>query len=156
MKKNIMIRFFFLAMALIVSTTAYHAVAQDGVQMREKVEKLKRTKLVEILELDENAAAKFFAKYDQYENKVQSAFKEARQAMNELNARVDRQAAAAEISQQSEIVLQKQNALHAAVDEKLKAMKPLLTEEQYAKFIVFENKFTQTLREILNKRKNNR
>ena len=138
---------------MVAVLTATSTLAQDGEKMREKIEQLKRTKLVEILELNENAAEKFFARYNQYESKVNQAFKDAKDAVQELNARVDHKAPASEISQQSEIVLQKQNALHAAVEEKLKGMKPLLTEEQYAKFIVFENKFTQTLREILQKRK---
>lgn len=143
-----------LLLGLLIMAATTGAFAQDGAKMREKVEQLKRTKLVEILDLNEDASEKFFARYNVYENKVNAAFKEVQQAMNELNARIDRKAAAGEISQQSEIVLQKQNALHSAVDEKLKGMKPYLTEEQYAKFIVFENKFTQKLREILQRRAN--
>ncbi len=145
---------FFLCLLLGVAISSGSAIAQDGAKMREKVEQLKKVKLIEILDMNEDAAEKFFARYNVYENKVNDAFKEVQQAVGELNSRIDRKAPDAEIKSQNDIVLQKQNALHAQVDEKLKAMRSLLTEEQYAKFIVFENKFTQKLREILQRRGN--
>ncbi len=143
-----------LALFMVMNFTVINAVAQDGAKMREKVEQLKKVKLIKILDMDEATAEKFFARYNVYENKVNAAFKEVQQAVAELNSRIDRKAPDAEIKSQNDIVLQKQNALHAQVDEKLKAMRSLMTEEQYAKFIVFENQFTQLLREILQRRGN--
>ncbi len=125
---------------------------EDRPKAKERIEQLKKIRLIDILELDETGAEKFFARYNQYQKKVEEARANLHDAVEDLERNVQSKSGK-EYSRKADIVIEKQTALANAIAEKLRAMKTILTEEQYGKFIVFENNFAAQLQKMLMERK---
>jgi len=125
---------------------------EDRPKAKERIEQLKKIRLIDILELDESGAEKFFARYNQYQKKVEESLSNLRQAVSDLENSV-RTKTNKDYSRKSDVVIDKQAELANAVSEKLRALKSILTEEQYAKFIVFESNFAAQLQKMILERK---
>ncbi|MBI3258190.1 MAG: hypothetical protein HYZ54_01725 [Ignavibacteriae bacterium] len=125
---------------------------EDHPKAKERIQQLKKIRLIDILELDEASAEKFFARYNQYQKTVEDARANLKEAVADLEKNVQSKSSK-EYSRKADLVVEKQTALANAVSERLKAMKSILTEEQYAKFIVFENNFAGQLQKMLMERK---
>ena len=95
-------------------------------------------------------AEKFFAKYDQQQKKVEEAREQLRGAVAELERSVQKKSD--DIPRKSETVFEKQTALNSAIIEKIRAMKSMLSDEQYGKLVVFEHNFPLQLQKMLMKR----
>lgn len=117
-----------------------------------KIEQLKKLKLIEKLDLDDATAEKFFVRYNGGQKKVE----EARKALDEATNELDKAKASGnndKIKQVTEAMLQKHKNLQDATNEMLKSIRGVLTEKQYAEFLVFEAKFPEILRKSLQERK---
>ena len=124
-------------------------------KVRERVEQLKKMKMIEVLDLDEETSEKFFTRYNNLQKKVDAAYDEVRDAQRTLDEAVDNKLSAADIERLTNTLLQKQNALQEANNEKIRAMKAVLSEEQYARYVMFEQKFLQELQKAIMHRKRN-
>ncbi|MBI3112265.1 MAG: hypothetical protein HYZ01_11905 [Ignavibacteriales bacterium] len=136
-----------------VSLAQRRGGAPDQDSMRrpgaERVEQFKKLRLMEVLQLDEEASIRFFARY----NKHEAAMREIRQKQLEFIQQIQslRRSQAPDVDYQR--VLRELRALEQRLSEtKLKYMDELtdiLTQKQVAEYIVFEIRFQQNLREIL-------
>ena len=130
---------------------------EDRPKAREKIELLKKMRLIDILDMDEPSAEKFFTRYNQLQRKIEDAKIDLQDAVSELERFVRAKTGkTGDYYRKVDVILEKQNALNAAVTDKIRAMRSLLTEEQYAKFIVFENNFASQLQKMLLERKQER
>ena len=120
----------------------------DHPKAKERIQQLKKVRLIDILELDEASAEKFFARYNQYQKAVEDARANLKEAVSDLERNVQSKSGK-DYSKKSDVVIEKQVILANAMTERLKAMKSILTEEQYAKYIVFENNFAGQLQKML-------
>ncbi len=125
---------------------------EDHPKAKERIQQLKKIRLIDILQLDEASAEKFFARYNQYQKPIDDARASLKEAVADLEKNVQSNSGK-EYSRKSDLVIEKQNALANAISERLKVMKSILTEEQYAKFVVFENNFAGQLQKMLMERK---
>ena len=136
-----------------VSVAQRRGGAPDQDSMRrpgaERVEQFKKLRLMEVLELDEEASIRFFARY----NKHEAAVREIRQKQLGFIQQIQslRRSQAPDADYQR--VLGELRALEQRLSEtKLRYMDELtdvLTQKQVAEYIVFEIRFQQNLREIL-------
>ncbi len=138
------------AFVLMAICAAQNAPAQLPPKANERIELLNRTRLTDLLYLNEQDAEKFFAKYDQQQKKVEEAREQLRGAVAELERSVQKKSD--DIPRKSETVFEKQTALNSAIIEKIRAMKSMLTDEQYGKLVVFEHNFPLQLQKMLMKR----
>lgn len=136
--------------AVILIITGVEAFSQIPPKAKERIEMLKRTRLTDVLYLNEQDAEKFFAKYDQLQKKVEDAREQLRSAVAELERSVQKKSD--DMIKKSEIVFEKQTALNTAMIEKIRGMKSILTDEQYGKLVIFEHNFPLQLQKMLMKR----
>jgi len=145
-----------LSSPLLLSAQQFNKF-EDRPRAKEKIEQLKKMRLIDILDMDEPTAEKFFTRYNQLQRKIEDAKIELQDAVSDLERSVRAKAGkTGDYYRKADIILEKQNALNAAVADKIRAMRSLLTEEQYAKFIVFENNFAAQLQKMLLERKQER
>lgn len=114
----------------------------------EKIETVKKVKLLEVLELPEADAEKVLIKYNSYENKIKEMTKKIDEAIDKLNEAV-REEDYKNIDKLNDDFLRQKKELDAALDEKMNGMKQILTKEQFAKYILFERKFQEELRRAI-------
>lgn len=145
-----------LAAPLVIHAQQFNKF-EDRPRAKEKIEQLKKMRLIDILDMDEQTAEKFFTRYNQLQRKIEEVKVELQDAVTDLERSVRAKTGkSGEYYRKADIILEKQTALNAAVADKIRAMKSLLTEEQYAKFIVFENNFAAQLQKMLLERKQER
>lgn len=118
-------------------------------QIKDKINQLKKIKLIDILRLDENNVDKFFARYGEQERKVEEQRLQLKNSLNQLEQAIHNNAAEKEIQQLIQNIHHKDIALVNATIEKQKALKSLLDDQQYAKLIVFEHQFMTKLQKAL-------
>ena len=118
-------------------------------QIKDKINQLKKIKLIDILRLDENNVDKFFARYGEQERKVEEQRLQLKNSLNQLEQAIHINAAEKEIQQLIQNIHHKDIALVNATIEKQKALKSLLDDQQYAKLIVFEHQFMTKLQKAL-------
>ncbi len=130
--------------------TAPLVQAQRPHKANERVKMLKRTRLADILYLNGSEADKFFAKYDQLQMQADAMRKELREAVATLERATQKKSD--DLNKKTEEVFEKQTAYNNAIIDKIRALKSLLTDEQYAKLVIFEHNFPLHLQKMLIKR----
>jgi hypothetical protein len=140
-----------------LSSFNYSTAYLQNNQIKDKINQLKKIKLIDILRLDENNVDKFFARYGEQERKVEEQRLLLKNSINQLELAIHNNAAEKEIQQLIQNIHHKDIALVNATIEKQKALKSLLDDQQYAKLIVFEHQFMTKLQKALidKKKKNN-
>jgi hypothetical protein len=140
-----------------LSSFNYSTAYLQNNQIKDKINQLKKIKLIDILRLDENNVDKFFARYGEQERKVEEQRLLLKNSINQLELAIHNNAAEKEIQQLIQNIHHKDIALVNAMIEKQKALKSLLDDQQYAKLIVFEHQFMTKLQKALidKKKKNN-
>lgn len=113
--------------------------------MLRKVEDLRKVKLLDVLGLQGDQVEKFFGAYNKLQNQVFTAKQSVDNAADEIMKALDRKAAQAELTAKSDALTQKTKELMNAVTARNEGVRPLLSVEQYAKYLVFESRFQEEL-----------
>lgn len=127
----------------------YSTAFQQNNQIKNKINQLKKIKLIDILRLDENNVDKFFARYGEQERKVEEQRFQLKNSINQLEQAIQNNVGEKETQQLIQNIQNKDIALVNATIEKQKALKSLLDDQQYAKLIVFEYQFMTKLQKAL-------
>ena len=114
----------------------------------ERLELIKKMKMLEILDLDEKTGEKFLLKYNTAEDKVKKIGDEVRQISDDLADAIEKKDKSKTISLTNTLI-EKQKQFFDAQIEKLNSLKNVLSEEQFAKYVLFENQFPQMIRKFL-------
>lgn len=147
-------KYIWILFAFLYSFNYSTAYPQNN-QIKDKINQLKKIKLIDILRLDENNVDKFFARYGEQERKVEEQRLQLKNSLNQLEQAIHNNAAEKEIQQLIQNIHHKDIALVNATIEKQKALKSLLDDQQYAKLIVFEHQFmTKLQKALIDKKKN--
>ncbi len=124
----------------------------DAAKAKQRVAQLKKLKLIETLDMNEQTAEKFFVRYNAEQKKVDDAIKALNDAMRELDKLLSqdpKKVAPEQFKPLSDVVLEKQAQMQTAVSERLRSIRSVLDERQYAKFLLFEQKFQEQVRKTL-------
>jgi hypothetical protein len=116
---------------------------------RERLERFKKMRLIEVLNLKEDDAVRFTAKHTAHENAMHDLMKERMDLIDQLERQLQTKAGDKEL-QKSFDQLQQNN--QKTFDERRRFegdVKTMLTPEQMAKFYVFERNFERELREAM-------
>lgn len=127
----------------------YSTAFQQNNQLKNKINQLKKIKLIDILRLDENNVDKFFARYGEQDRKVEEQRFQLKNSINQLEQAIHNNVGEKETQQLIQNIHNKDIALVNATIEKQKALKSLLDDQQYAKLIVFEYQFMTKLQKAL-------
>jgi predicted RecB family endonuclease len=98
-----------------------------------------------MLDLNETESEKFLIKYNASEKAIQEKREALDRAVEALQNRVEEKASKEELTKQSDIVINLQTEFQNQHLEKLKSMKSVLNEKNYAMFLVFESNFMKEL-----------
>ena len=149
-----------LAVILLV-TCMLHAPGQDMQtppqgKALERVEQYKKMRLIELLNLDDETAIKFFARYNENQKQLRAIRQKQVQALGQIQKLRKSNSADAEYSKVVDDLrdLEKQSNEEKAkyIDE----VKQILTAKQLAEYLVFEFRFQQNLRELVRDIQRNR
>ena len=144
-----------LALLIIILSGAFYTIsAQQPRKALERIGQMKKSKLLEILDLSEESSNKFLSKYTAWEKKVLEQKKAIDEASADLESSLRKGDGKDVLIQKSQKLIEAQVKLQNLNTEKLKAMKEVLNDVEYAKFLVFEDRFPKELqRMILKKQK---
>ncbi len=106
-------------------------------------------KLVEILDLEEETAVRFFAKHDKHEKNQQAVHLEMKETVDQIEKMLQK----GSTDQDFETAFTRLHELQRKLDEErqrfLKDLREILTVQQVAKLIVFERDFAGHVRDIM-------
>ena len=120
----------------------------------ERINSLKKVKLLEVLELKEDEADKFLVKYNGYEKDIQDKMKALEDKTIDLHQALNSKSKDLEKITNDYIALK--SDLDNTVNKKLSDLKNYLTPEQYAKYLLFERNFHEELRKSVMRQMNQR
>lgn len=121
----------------------------------EKIETIKKIKLIEVLNLKDDEADKVLVKYNTFENKIKEATKQLDNCTEKLEDAVKAEDFK-NIDKLSEEFLQAKKEMDNSINERLTGMKGILSKEQFAKYLVFERRFQEELRHAIMKKMRDR
>ncbi|MBI5324762.1 MAG: hypothetical protein HZB41_05735 [Ignavibacteriae bacterium] len=134
---------------LVLTLSLGLVAAQPANKAKERIAMMKKMKLLEILNLDEQNSEKFLIKYTIYEKKVDEQRMAVDAVADELGEAIKKDASKDEIANLTDKLINSQSKLNEVYLEKLRAFKTVLEPKEYAKFLVFESKFMKELQKIL-------
>ncbi len=116
----------------------------------QRIEMLRLFRLTEVLELNEDEAARVFPVIRRYDRSYQDLQEKREQFMHELQLQLasgapDRAALSRLVD---EVLTQEREAMRVR-NEEFKELKKILTPEQYAKYLIFDARFREDLNRLL-------
>jgi hypothetical protein len=147
----------FVSLAIFIGLTTFNILnAQPPFKAKERIEQLKKIKLLDVLELDEERSTKFLSKYNELDRASEEKRLKMQHEVEVLELLIKTDAKKEEITEQTKKVIKAQQEYHESVSKKMTDIKPLLDEIEYAKFVVFESRFHEEVRKIIMKNYRNR
>lgn len=145
-----MFRFKILLLMVSILLLNNKIYSQDvALKPAERIEAAKKIRLLEILNLNESDADKMLVRYTALERTIREK-KEAFMSINdELIEYIEKYPNGKELSDKTNKVIKAQKELHSAVEDKLSGMKQILNDENFAKFVAFEIKFSKRMRNAI-------
>jgi len=140
-----------LVFSFLILTLAMNLVAQPK-RAKERISTLKKVKLLEVLDLDESTSEKVLLKYNAWENKIEDQMKKIDEVEEEL-VKAIKKGNKEDIKNISSKFEKERDKIVQIAMERDKDMKSILTDEQYAKYLIFEKRFRRELGEQLMKRR---
>ncbi len=127
-----------LVLFMFVSNDAF---AQRANKAGNRLNNVKRTKLVELLDLSETEKNKFNDTYNSWDDKLQSQRKINHDAMIALSNLIDENPNSSEISKSTDNVIKAQEQMHNLMQQRTNEFKKQLNDLQFAKFITYDRRF---------------
>lgn len=134
----------------------YPVSSEPPFRAKERIEQLKKIKLLDILQLSEERSTKFLSKYNEMDRQTEEKKLEMEHEMKILEVKIKSNAPEEEIKAQTEKALKAYKAYHESLKNKMDEMKSMLTDIEFAKFLVFESQFHEEVRKIIMKNYRNR
>lgn len=128
------------------------ALAQPAFRAKERITKFKKMRLLEVLDLDEQTSNKFLSKYNSAEKLIGEKRDKLQDAILDLEYLLHKKAKKEDIQKQSQIVMDAQRDLMNTMFEQQKEIKSVLSDEQFAKYLIFENRFREEIQKFLIRR----
>jgi type IV secretory pathway ATPase VirB11/archaellum biosynthesis ATPase len=138
-----------LSLFMFFSITTLHG--QNPEKMRERLKAYKKIMLMEKLNMNEEQSIKFFARYTEHEEFIKKAKIELDQSVDLLEQVME--SGKAENERAIQLVFEKDIALKKVIIERIKAMKNVLSEKQYGKYVVIEYKLLDDVKKAIKNRR---
>ncbi len=142
----------FLLLPLIIIFSCFSYGQRDEKRdPREKIEALEKIKLLEVLNLDEETAIKFFARRNDHQKKMKEVFEELEQQRKKINEKVS------SVKNDNEPEIKKMVDNYFATQQKLDeerkkfiySLNDILSYKQIAQLTLFERRFREEIRDFL-------
>jgi len=122
----------------------------------EKLEQLKKVRLMEEISATEETWVKFFSRYDQYRQEMESIRQKRETLGNELTISLEQEKTEKEYEAAVVGILSTESQLSKVKESFYRDLRTIFTPKQLAQYMAFEMKFYRTIRENLRERMENR
>ena len=123
---------------------------------RERIEEFKKLKLIETLDLEEELAVRFFAKYNKHEKEQQSVRREMKETVDHIEEMLQEDAGEAEFKKAFARLQELERKIDGERQRFLDELRQILTVQQVGELIVFERNFAKRIQEIMQGRRGER
>ncbi len=138
---------------IILMCFSFSSNAQDmALNSKERFLQLKKIKLLETLDMDEQTADKFLVKFTALEKDMAKTRDEIDELNSQLNKLIKKDAGESEIGEVVKKIESKMEEMHKARKTFMSEAQKLLTPKQYAKLILFEFRFEKQVHKLLMKK----
>jgi hypothetical protein len=115
----------------------------------ERVEQWKKVRMMEILKLDEESSIRFFSRYNKEQQEIRDIQRKREELMRQLESSIQSNAGEKELEKTIQDLQALEGKAIDARDSFLKDARGILTLKQLASYVVFENNFNRSLRELM-------
>ncbi len=143
---------FFVLIAGCLAPAAMSAQMHRNTGQRpalERVETLKKVRMMEALKLDENQSVKLFARYNTHRELMHGLENESRELFDKLDAQIVANAPDAEFNQTFAALLDLDRKKNEIRTKFINDLRDVLTTKQIAEYVVFERSFARDLRQAV-------
>lgn len=120
-----------------------------GRRNMERIEQLKKVRLVEMLDLKEDQSIRFFARLNDHENAVRALGQEKMEILDRIERLVRNEAEAKEYEGMFPQIAAVEDRMVAERKKFFDGLADLLSSEQRGKYLLFERQFERELREAM-------
>jgi hypothetical protein len=113
----------------------------------ERIERWKKVRMIEFLDLSEEQSARFFARLNEHEKKRRTFQEEETEALDRLERLLRNRASESEYPEAFSAVLEAREKVGAEERAFFQGLDDLLSVEQRAKFLLFQRQFELQLRD---------
>jgi Spy/CpxP family protein refolding chaperone len=141
-----------MPVALMVLSAAPLMSADDlpsPEKMQQRIEDLRKVKLLDILDLKGDQVEKFFAVYNKHQKQHEKLRQDIDAKSKELQVMIEKGAQDAELSIRVEELRKLVRDMGKAMDQRFDEIKSVLSTKQYAKYVVFEARFRDELQRMI-------
>jgi hypothetical protein len=150
--KKIFCTIVFLCLVVLTFTSVVYAQRGEGdprgPKGREKVDQLRKMKLIETLGLDEEKSVRFISRFSKHQEHIRALYLERGTIVDNLEEAI-KETRESEYSKLIDGMFSiEQKIIDARIDF-IKNLNDLLSKKQQAKFLVFERNFNRDLRDMI-------
>ena len=141
---------------LFVFILVFPSFAQENGPQRNrkgqgKIEELEKIKLIDVLQMDEETTLKFFARRNEYQNKVKDLMTSANDQLGKISDYIKNNGDknTVELKKMINEYLSYNEAVAKEKTKFINSLSDILSYEQISKLLVFEKHFREELRKLL-------
>jgi hypothetical protein len=155
MKKVLLLNVLVLLLATFVFAQTERR-PDPGMPPLEKIQQWEKMKLIEVLDLDEGTAIKFFARRNEYEQKIKESVEERNKQIREISNEIRKGTKFndSDCLEKLNTILNSETSIIKNREAFLKSLTDILSPQQILKLAVFEHHFRNEIRQkLIEKRK---
>jgi Spy/CpxP family protein refolding chaperone len=138
-----------IAVIFSLAVIAFPAISQPHGRAKERIQMLKKMKLIETLDLTEEQSDDFLVKYNSIEKKIEEARENHEEKSKALNRCLEEEKPEQELKKCLDEFLAANDKIIEAHNERIQEMQKVLTTEQFAKYMLFEQNFERRVRKMI-------
>lgn len=151
---NLIIRTAIIASFMVCGTVALLAQPELNIpandhSFRERIEHLRKTRLLDALNLQGDSVRVFFAAYDAAQQNVLTSKEIVNSAAEELRLAIQAKAQTSTLVRLTEALQKRSEELEKTLHDRSTRVKPTLSPMQYASYVLFETKFHEELQRLI-------
>lgn len=144
--KKILLLNFILIFAIAFTL---ESIAQPARKAGHRMQTIKKIQLLDVLDLNQNESDKLISLINSLDDNIRNKAREYNMATQKLEEIINDNASEKDLKKQIDEVQKAHQEMHKAVQYKFSEIQKVLSTENYAKFLVFENRFNFKLRESM-------
>lgn len=149
------IKLILLVLLIIVSQNFAQPYSKHDKNPKERMEQLEKMKLLEVLNLNEEEAIRFFSRRNEFRDEHRELIQQREAVLYEIELALGKEKSSEQMNYKDKVkeFLKLEEKLLRHRENFLNSISDILTTEQVAKLVVFESKFKQEIRDALIKRR---
>lgn len=118
-------------------------------EMQKKIEDLRKVKLLDVLDLQNQQVEKFFVVYNKYQKQLSDLRSQIEQQSIALQGAIGNDASEKDLSEKTASLRASIKEAEEAIENRFNEVQPILSTRQYAQYVVFEARFRDELQRMI-------